>query len=111
MNFVILIISFLLGLVFILAYYRWVWISTKLHSKELKLISKYGKESSFRKKFRSRHIKFYHSRWFRFLVFILYTYVIFLIFGKEGLEGFFFALIVGNLLLFPWGWKRSLKNS
>ena len=111
MDTIVLIISFLSGLVFVLLYYRWVWNSTKLYSKELKLISKYGKDSPIRKRFRNRYIKFYHSRWVRFLIFILYAYAVFIFFGKSGLEGFFFALIVGNLFLFPWGWKKSLKNT
>ena len=103
-------VSFLLGLLFVLFYYRWIWISAKVRSKELKLIAKHGKDSPIVSKFRKRYGRFYHSRLLRFAVFVLFTYLVFLLFGKPGLAGFFISLIVGNLILFPWGWVRSSKN-
>ena len=104
-------VSFLLGLVFVFLYYRLLWISTKIRSRELKLTVKYGKGSKQVERFRRRFHRFYFSRTFRLGLFILTAYGIFLLLGKEGLEGFFFALIVGNLLLFPWGWRRSFSES
>jgi len=100
-------LSLVLGLAFVFLYYRWVWIASKIRSKELKLRVKHGEDSPILRKFQKRYKKFYHSHLVRFVVFILYTYGIFLIFGKTGLLGFFIALIVGNLLLFPWGWLKS----
>lgn len=105
-----LLASFFFGLAFVLFYYRLLWISTKIRSRELKLVIKYGKGSNQINRFRRKFNKFYFSRTFRFVLFIFTAYGIFLLFGKEGLEGFFFSLIVGNLLLFPWGWRRSFFN-
>ena len=103
-------LSFILGLAFVFFYYKWLWISTKIRSKELKLIAKHGKDSPIVFKFRKRYKRFYHSRLFRFGVFVLFTLLVYLIFGKPGLAGFFIALIMGNLILFPWGWVKSSKN-
>ena len=105
-----LIVVFFLGLVFVFLYYRLLWISTKIRSKELKLTVRYGKGSEQVRRFHRRFNRFYLSRTFRLGLLILSTYGIFLLFGKEGLEGFFFALVVGNLLLFPWGWRKSFSK-
>ena len=99
-------LSFLLGLLFFYLYYRLVWVSVKVRSKELKVIAKYGKDSPKRGRLK-RFKKFYLSRPFRFFLFGIFAYAIFYIFGKGGLLGLFIALIVANLSLFPWGWKRS----
>lgn len=103
-------ISFLLGLGFVFFYYKLVWISSKVRSKELKLEVKFGKDSPRLEKFRRKHKKFYHSKIFRLGLFVLFAYLIWHLFGKQGLLGFFIALIVGNLLLFPFGWIKSSKK-
>lgn len=101
-----LLLSFLFGLLFSYMYYRLVWVSVKVRSKELKVIAKYGKESPKLKRLK-RFKKFYLSRPFRFVLFGIFAYGIFYIFGKGGLLGLFIALIAANLFLFPWGWKKS----
>ncbi len=103
------VLGFVAGLTFILLYYRLVWHAAKLRSKELKLISLHGEDSPQVQKFRKRYGKFYNSRPFRFLLFIGAAFLVYLFFGKPGMGGFFVAIVVGNLLLFPWGWLRS-KN-
>ena len=103
-------LSLILGLVVVFFYYRLLWYSSKIRGKELKLEIKHGKNSPLVEKFRKKHKKFYHSRIFRLGLFALATFAVWKFFGKQGLFGFFIALIVGNLLLFPYGWIKSSKQ-
>ncbi len=103
-------LAFLLGFVFLFFYYKSLWVWSKIRSKELKLSAKYGKGSQKLKKFRQKFGGFLYSRTFRFLLFITFTFGVFWTLGKAGLIGFTFALIGVNLLLFPWGWKKTNPN-
>ena len=102
-----ILLGFVAGLTFILLYYRLVWQAAKLRSKELKLITLHGEDSYRVKEFRKRYKKFYHSRLFRFFLFIGAASLVYLFFGKPGMGGFFVAIVVGNLLLFPYGWIKG----
>ena len=102
-------LSFLLSLLFFFLYYRSLWISSKLRSKELKLSVKYGQNSKVVKRFRRKHFRFYHSKLFRFLTFSLFAFGVFKFFGKQGLLGFAIALLVANLAILPWGWLKTGK--
>ena len=104
------ILAFLLGLAFFYLYYRNLWAGSKIRSKEMKLSAKYGKGSPRIKRFRRRFGSFLYSRTFRFLLFIVFTFLVFALLGKPGLVGFTISLIAVNLLLFPWGWKKTNPN-
>jgi hypothetical protein len=103
-------LGFLWGLLFFYFYYRNLWVGSKIRSKEMKLSAKYGKDSPRIKRFRRRFGSFLYSRPFRFLLFIAFTFLVFMLLEKPGLVGFTLSLIGANLFLFPWGWKKTNPN-
>ena len=102
--------SFLLGLGFIYLFYKNLWCYAKVKGRELKISAKYGKESFQHKKFKEQFSTFKCSKIVRFLLLLFFVFPAYIVGGKEGLEAFLFAVILGNLTLFVWGILKAYKR-
>ena len=103
-------ISFLLGLIFILLFYKNLWCYAKIKGREFKISAKYGKDSFQLKKFKSKFSTLKCSKIVRFVLLLLFITPTYLIGGKEGLGAFIGAVIVGNLTLFFWGVLKNFQR-
>ncbi len=110
MEFFKLLFSFLLGLSFVFLYYKNLWCYAKVEGRRLKLIAKYGKDSSHIKRFERSFSTRRCSRSVRFLLLVIFVIPAYLVGGKEGLGAFLVAVIVGNLSLFVWSVRTSLRR-
>jgi hypothetical protein len=100
-------LSFLLGTLAVYLYYKNLWCYTKIRTKREKVKVKYGENSKWYLYLRRR----FSTRWcnlvFRLLVFLVFATFTLRVFGKEPFLAFIVAVVVGNLTLFIFGFKRS----
>jgi hypothetical protein len=99
--------SFLLGLAAIYLYYRNLWCYSKVRTKREKLKLKLGEDNPKYLAFKGRFPLFRCNILFRILIFLTFAVAALKISGKEGFLFFIAATVLGNLLLFWWGFKRG----
>jgi hypothetical protein len=106
-----LLIGFLLGVLFSFFYYKNLWCYAKIKGREYKIAAIYGKNSSQLKRFKRKFRTFRCNTFFRLLVAILFSLVVYTFTGHYGLGGAVLGILSANLTLFGWGIYKTSHNS